>query len=35
MLAAVEASQARGPEKETRDVVVGAASFPAEELRES
>lgn len=34
-LAAVEASLARGPEKETRDVVVGAASFPAEELRES
>lgn len=33
-LAAVEASGARGPEKDTRDVVVGAASFPAEELRE-
>lgn len=32
-LAAVRASQARDPEK-TRDVVVGAASFPAEELRE-
>lgn len=33
-LAAVEASRERGPEKDTRDVVVGAASFPAEELRE-
>ncbi|HEX5988668.1 MAG TPA: winged helix-turn-helix domain-containing protein [Solirubrobacterales bacterium] len=33
-LAAVEASRARGPEQEKRDVVVGAASFPAEELRE-
>lgn len=33
-LAAVEAGRARGPEKDTRDVVVGAASFPAEELRE-
>jgi DNA-binding transcriptional ArsR family regulator len=32
-LAAVRASQARDPEK-TRDVVVGAAGFPAEELRE-
>lgn len=32
-LAAVRASQARDPEN-TRDVVVGAASFPAEELRE-
>lgn len=32
-LAAVKASQARDPEN-TRDVVVGAASFPAEELRE-
>jgi DNA-binding transcriptional ArsR family regulator len=32
-LAAVEASQARDPEN-MRDVVVGAASFPAEELRE-
>ena len=32
-LAAVEASQARDPEN-TRDVVVGAASFPAEEMRE-
>lgn len=32
-LAAVRASQARDPEK-TCDVVVGAASFPAEELRE-
>lgn len=32
-LAAVRASQARDPEK-TRDVVVGAASFPAEEMRE-
>jgi DNA-binding transcriptional ArsR family regulator len=32
-LAAVRASQARDPDK-TRDVVVGAASFPAEELRE-
>jgi DNA-binding transcriptional ArsR family regulator len=32
-LAAVRASQARDPEQ-TRDVVVGAASFPAEELRE-
>ena len=33
-LAAVEASQARGPEQNTRDVVVGAASFPAEETQE-
>jgi DNA-binding transcriptional ArsR family regulator len=33
-LAAVKASQAREPEQKTRDVVVGAASFPAEELRE-
>lgn len=32
-LAAVRASQARDPEN-TRDVVVGGASFPAEELRE-
>jgi DNA-binding transcriptional ArsR family regulator len=32
--AAVEASRERGPEKDTRDVVVGAAGFPAEELRE-
>lgn len=32
-LAAVRASQARDPEN-TRDVVVGAASFPAEEMRE-
>lgn len=32
-LAAVRASQARDPEK-TRDVVVGAASFPAEEMQE-
>lgn len=32
-LAAVRASQARDPD-ESRDVVVGAASFPAEELRE-
>jgi DNA-binding transcriptional ArsR family regulator len=32
-LAAIRASQARDPEN-TRDVVVGAASFPAEELRE-
>lgn len=31
--AAIEASRERGPEKETRDVVVGAASFPAEDLR--
>lgn len=33
-LAAVRASQARDPQQNTRDVVVGAASFPAEELRE-
>jgi DNA-binding transcriptional ArsR family regulator len=33
-LAAVRASQARDPHENTRDVVVGAASFPAEELRE-
>lgn len=32
--AAVESSRERGPEKDTRDVVVGAAGFPAEELRE-
>ena len=32
--AAVEASRKRGPEKDTRDVVVGAAGFPAEELHE-
>jgi DNA-binding transcriptional ArsR family regulator len=32
--AAVEASRERRPEKDTRDVVVGAAGFPAEELRE-
>ena len=31
--AAVEASRERGPEKDTRDVVVGAATFPAEDLR--
>jgi DNA-binding transcriptional ArsR family regulator len=34
VMAAVEASRKRGPEKDTRDVVVGAAGFPAEELRE-
>lgn len=33
-LAAVAASRARGPEQDIRDVVVGAANFPAEELRE-
>lgn len=32
--AAVEASCKRGPENDTRDVVVGAATFPAEDLRE-
>lgn len=31
--AAVEASRVRGPEKDTRDVVVGVANFPAEDLR--
>lgn len=30
--AAIEASQARGPERDTRDVVLGAANFPAEDL---
>lgn len=34
-LAAVEAGRARGSEMDTRDVVVGAAGFPAEELREA
>jgi len=32
-LAVIEASRARDSEKDTRDVVVGAASFPAEEAR--
>jgi DNA-binding transcriptional ArsR family regulator len=31
-LAAVEASRERGAEQDTRDVVVGAASFPVEDL---
>ncbi|HWJ43689.1 MAG TPA: winged helix-turn-helix domain-containing protein [Solirubrobacterales bacterium] len=32
--AAVDASRRRGPEQDTREVVVGAANFPAENLRQ-